>query len=29
MPFEFTPGEIPGLVLVRPRVFDDGRGFFL
>jgi dTDP-4-dehydrorhamnose 3,5-epimerase len=29
MPFEFTPGGIPGLVLVRPRVFDDGRGFFL
>ncbi len=29
MPFEFSPLEIPGLVLVKPRVFDDGRGFFL
>lgn len=29
MPFEFTPFEIPGLVLIKPQVFDDGRGFFL
>jgi dTDP-4-dehydrorhamnose 3,5-epimerase len=29
MPFEFVPLEIPGLVLVKPRIFDDGRGFFL
>ena len=29
MPFEFAALEIPGLVLVTPRVFDDGRGFFL
>jgi dTDP-4-dehydrorhamnose 3,5-epimerase len=29
MPFEFASAGIPGPVLVRPRVFDDGRGFFL
>jgi len=29
MPFEFSGINIPGPVLVRPRVFDDGRGFFL
>jgi len=29
MPFEFEGIGIPGPVLVRPRVFDDGRGFFL
>jgi dTDP-4-dehydrorhamnose 3,5-epimerase len=28
MPFEFKPLEIPGLVLVRPQVFGDDRGFF-
>lgn len=28
MPFEFEPPAIPGLVLVRPRVFGDSRGFF-
>jgi dTDP-4-dehydrorhamnose 3,5-epimerase len=28
MPFEFKPLEIPGLVLVRPQVFGDNRGFF-
>jgi dTDP-4-dehydrorhamnose 3,5-epimerase len=28
MPFEFTHLEIPGLVLVQPRVFGDNRGFF-
>jgi dTDP-4-dehydrorhamnose 3,5-epimerase len=29
MPFEFEPLDLPGLMLVKPRVFDDGRGFFL
>jgi dTDP-4-dehydrorhamnose 3,5-epimerase len=29
MPFEFDKVEIPGPILIRPRVFDDGRGFFL
>lgn len=29
MPFEFDQLEIPGPVLIRPRIFDDGRGFFL
>jgi len=29
MPFEFTPLAIPGLVLVRPRIFGDPRGYFL
>jgi dTDP-4-dehydrorhamnose 3,5-epimerase len=29
MPFEFGDVGIPGPVLVRPRVFDDGRGYFL
>jgi dTDP-4-dehydrorhamnose 3,5-epimerase len=29
MPFEFEQVGIPGPVLVRPRVFGDGRGFFL
>ncbi len=29
MPFEFTNLEIPGLILVRPRIFADDRGFFL
>jgi len=28
MPFEFKPLEIPGLVVVRPQVFGDDRGFF-
>ena len=28
MPFEFKQLEIPGLVLVHPRVFSDDRGFF-
>jgi dTDP-4-dehydrorhamnose 3,5-epimerase len=28
MPFEFKPLEMHGLVLVRPRVFGDDRGFF-
>ena len=29
MPFEFRNLELPGPLLIRPRVFDDGRGFFL
>jgi len=29
MPFKFEPLEIPGPVLITPRVFKDGRGFFL
>jgi len=29
MPFEFAKLEIPGLVIVRPKVFGDERGFFL
>lgn len=29
MPFEFVPLEIPGLQLIKPRVFGDDRGFFL
>src|SRR3989339_673259 len=29
MPFEFEKLEIDGLVLVKPRVLKDGRGFFM
>jgi dTDP-4-dehydrorhamnose 3,5-epimerase len=29
MPFEFTLLAIPGLILVKPQVFGDDRGFFL
>lgn len=29
MPFEFFPQAIADLVLIKPRVFPDGRGFFL
>jgi len=29
MPFEFQPLDMPGLVLVTPRVFRDERGFFM
>lgn len=29
MPFEFKNFEIPGPLLIKPRVFDDDRGFFL
>ncbi len=29
MPFEFEPLEIPGLIVIRPKVFKDPRGFFL
>lgn len=29
MPFEFHKTEIPGVILIAPRVFGDERGFFL
>jgi dTDP-4-dehydrorhamnose 3,5-epimerase len=29
MPFEFVTMDIPGPVLVKPRIFGDARGFFL
>jgi dTDP-4-dehydrorhamnose 3,5-epimerase len=29
MPFNFKKLELPGLVLIEPRVFEDGRGFFM
>lgn len=29
MPFEFEPLDLDGVVLVKPRVFGDDRGFFL
>jgi len=29
MPFEFEKLGIPGLVLIKPRIFGDDRGFFL
>ncbi|MHC4885482.1 MAG: dTDP-4-dehydrorhamnose 3,5-epimerase [Planctomycetota bacterium] len=29
MPFEFEPTSIPEVILVKPRVFPDARGFFL
>ena len=29
MPFEFTKFKIPGPILIQPRVFNDGRGYFL
>lgn len=29
MPFEFTPLDIPGLVLIEARAFPDDRGFFM
>ncbi len=29
MPFEFKSAEIPGPVIIRPRIFEDDRGFFL
>ncbi len=29
MPFTFKTLEIPGLTLIEPRVFPDGRGFFM
>ncbi len=29
MPFEFERMEIPDIVLVKPKVFGDERGFFM
>ena len=29
MPFEFVSLELPGLTLIKPRIFGDDRGFFL
>jgi dTDP-4-dehydrorhamnose 3,5-epimerase len=29
MPFDFRKLEIPGLILIEPKVFEDGRGFFM
>jgi len=29
MPFAFKKLDIPGLVLIEPKVFEDGRGFFM
>ena len=29
MPFTFTPLQIPDVILIKPRVFPDARGFFL
>jgi dTDP-4-dehydrorhamnose 3,5-epimerase len=29
MPFEFMQTELPGVLLVQPRIFGDERGFFL
>ena len=29
MPFDFRKMDIPGLVLIEPKVFDDDRGYFL
>ncbi len=29
MPFEFVPQSLPGVVVIRPQVFSDSRGFLL
>jgi dTDP-4-dehydrorhamnose 3,5-epimerase len=29
MPFTFEPTELPGVVIIKPKVFKDRRGFFL
>jgi dTDP-4-dehydrorhamnose 3,5-epimerase len=29
VPFEFVPTRLPDVVLIRPRVFGDARGFFM
>ena len=29
MPFDFAAGGLPGLIVVQPKLFPDGRGFFL
>lgn len=27
--FQFSPGPIPGLIMIQPKVFEDERGFFM
>jgi len=29
MPFSFQPTGLPGVVIIEPTVFEDGRGFFM
>ena len=29
MPFEFKKLEIPDVILIKPKVFEDERGFFM
>jgi len=29
MPFEFKRLEIPDVILIKPKVFEDERGFFM
>lgn len=29
MPFEFEPQKIKDIILVKPKVFGDNRGFFM
>jgi len=29
MPFEFKRLEVPGIILIKPKVFEDERGFFM
>ncbi len=29
MPFQFSPTSIPEVILIEPRVYPDGRGFFM
>ena len=29
MPFAFKKLDIPGIILIEPKVSDDGRGFFM
>ncbi len=29
MPFSFQPTTLPGVIVVKPRIFEDERGFFL
>ncbi|OGI00433.1 MAG: dTDP-4-dehydrorhamnose 3,5-epimerase [Candidatus Melainabacteria bacterium GWF2_37_15] len=29
MPFKFTETQLPGVVIIEPKVFEDERGFFL
>jgi dTDP-4-dehydrorhamnose 3,5-epimerase len=29
MPFKFTPTQLPEIILIEPKVFEDGRGYLL